>query len=139
MEYDASEDRWTLLHTNPTLSSRFDEHGRRWLVNHRCSLMYDGDPFSPEALDPKVATALSEILKLMDHKEWRIREEATARLKQLYPEVRDRLEAASKDESFSPEVRWRLKTVLARPTALRGLLLHSHPPVKPVGRGDESR
>jgi len=58
-----------------------------------------------------------QLLKLMDDDRWRVRDDATQKLKKLYPKVADRVAAAAKDTSLSLEVRMRLQEILRGSTS----------------------
>ncbi len=112
-EYNATDDRWVLLHEYGGFRAGFTPTGQRVLVNRHCVLLYDGDPMAPPDRGArKEQKVVDELLKLMDNDRWRIRNDATEKLKKLYPRVADRIAAAAKDKSLSLEVRLRLEKIL---------------------------
>ncbi len=113
MEYSAKDDRWVLLHEYGGFRAGFTPTGQRVLVNRYCVLLYDGDPMAPATRDAqKEQAVVDELLKLMDNDRWRVRDDATQKLKKLYPAVGERVAAAAKDTSLSMEVRIRLQEIL---------------------------
>jgi len=134
LEYDATNDRWIVLHANGSFRAGFTPQGYRVLAGKSCTLLLEGDPFVAPPDVSKESEALSQLLKLMDSDNWRQREDATQKLKKLYPNVRERLIHAAEDKSLSLEVRVRiwgvLRDVSAGPIQLPSLLRRMHPLVK---------
>ena len=135
MEYSAKSDRWALLHSYGGFRAGYTATGQRVLVNRYCVLLYDGDPMAPVNREAEGEQAIvDELLKLLDHDRWRIREDATEKLKKLFPVVADRLAAAAKDPSLSVEARIRIEMVLEKNASgmlpMIGLFRSMHPLVK---------
>ena len=134
LEYSAKADRWVLLHEYGGFRAAFTASGQRVLVNRYGVLMYDGDPMVPASREAEQEQkTVSELLKLLDSDSWRVREDATAKLKKLYPNVRDRIAAAAKDPSLSLEVRVRCGLILRDNEGrlpVVGLFRSMHPLVK---------
>ena len=135
LEYSAKADRWVLLHEFGYFRAGYTPTGQRLLVNRYCVLLYDGEPMAPVSREDKKEQAIvDKILKLLDDDRWRVREDATKKLKKLYPAVADRLAAAAKDPSLSMEVRLRLKLILKKnasgPLPMVSLFRSMHPLVK---------
>ena len=135
LEYSAKADRWVLLHEYGGFRAGYAPTGQRVLVNRYCVLLYDGDPMAPVSREAEKGQAIVDtLLKLLDHDRWRVREDATEKLKKLCPAVADRLVAAAKDPSLSVEVRFRLELILRKNTsgllAMVSLFRSMHPLVK---------
>ncbi len=117
MEYDGTKDRWIRLQ-NRYFHIGFDLKGRRILANN-IILVYDGDPFeSPLAARNKTsaseAALFNKLLKLMDDDNWRVREKATTRMKELSCIMCKRILAARDNENLSLEVRLRIKSIFPK-------------------------
>ncbi len=135
LEYSAKADRWVLLHEYGGFRAGYTPTGQRVLVNRYCVLLYDGDPMAPAGREAEKEQAIvDELLKLLDHDRWRVREDATQKLKKLCPAVADRLVAAAKDPSLSLEVRVRLELILKKNASgllpMVSLFRSMHPLVK---------
>ena len=134
LEYDAKNDRWIVLHADGSFKAGFTSQGCRVLAGKSCTLLLEGDPFVAPPDVSKESEALSQLLKLMDSDRWRQREDATQKLKKLYPKVRERLIHAAEDKSLSLEVRVRILSVLGDMSGstirLPSLLRRMHPIVK---------
>lgn len=114
LEYDATRDRWVLLHSWAGFDAFFDPAGRRMLVCDEHILSYDGDPFGAPvaAATAKEIAEFRELLKLMDDRRWRVREQATQKMKKVVRRHAERLRAALRGVQISEEVRARIKWVL---------------------------
>jgi hypothetical protein len=135
LEYGVKTDRWALLHEYGGFRAAFTPTGQRVLVNRYCVLLYDGDPMEPANRQAeKEMAGTNELLKLLDNQSWRVREDATQKLKKLYPAVANRLAAAAKDPSLSEEARLRIGEVLQENKSgalpMNSLFRSMHPLVK---------
>ncbi len=144
LEYDATGDRWAPVHSSPSYDAFFDPTGRRMLVCSENILSYNGDPFKA----PFVAGAAGEIaefrklLKLMDDRKWRVREQATQEMKKVAQKHAKRLGAALRGRQVSLEVRGRIERILREtglykgppPNLGKGLFerMHLLPELEPV-------
>lgn len=138
LEYDVTRDRWELLHSYSEYDGFFDAAGRRLLACDNNILGFDADPFGDTAVDPATAreqAEFSELLKLIDSDQWRVRDQATQEMKKRARTHVERLRAALKGQRISLEVRLRIEAVLEE-TGLkpdlqqlkRSLFDRMHPP-----------
>ena len=113
LEYDATGDRWVLLHSwGRSYDVFFDPAGRRMMASFDHILSYDGDPFAPPVAAAKEIAKFRKLLKQMDDRIWRVREQATQEMKKVAPRHAERLRAALRGMQISEEVRARIKWVL---------------------------
>ena len=110
-EYDVVKDRWAYL-TPGAWRPMFDASGRRIMVVPGAVMVLEGDPFVILDRPAVEVDQMSDLLKLMDDDNWRVRTDATAELKRKYKDRPARLMAALGNKNLSPEVSARLNQVL---------------------------
>lgn len=134
VEYDAANDRWIVLHEIGRFRAGFTGQGQRVMIGRGNVLMFQGDPFDCAPEIDKQSREFSQLLRLMDHPKWRVRQDATEKLKELYPNLRSRIGQAQQDERLSPEVRMRVAAIIQMMSSnaevrIPGLLYRMHPPL----------
>lgn len=146
MEYDATNNRWALLHGDPMIAAFFDPAGRRVLVHADFDgyvLTYDGDPFGgalpekPSASKEKIA----ELVAQMSDRDWKVREDAGAAARKLLlgdPATIMLFQAALGDAEHGDEAKVRIDSIIqdvraGYGSAPRALFDQSHAPPKGLG------
>jgi hypothetical protein len=115
MEYNAKLDIWIrLVDCGGLCFATYDSRGRR-IIFGNCVLAYEGDPWASVADDNEDQATFDRLLKQMDDRSYKVREEAAKAMAAAMGKFGKRMSAASNDLSLSAEVRARLKSILQKP------------------------